>query len=218
MSAAPPSSADALRRLLAEKFPSSQPRPTRVLATGLPALDAVTGGLPLGAITEIVCSAPSCGGHLVFARLLEVTRATRGRVALIDASDSFDPASYSKNALDHLLWVRGRSVNEALQVADLLVRDANLALILLDLRDADQGALRRLPATVWYRLQRAVEPSGLALVVESSRPTVPSALLRVELQHSHGLSALSCEQSALASQLEPAVQRHRLQLSESAGQ
>lgn len=213
MAAVSSSSTAALRQLLAERFPSSRPHSARVLTTGLTALDEVTGGIPLGAITEVVCAAPSCGGHLLFARLLAVTRAARNRVALIDSSDSFDPTSYPEDALPHLLWVRAHHVEEALQAADLLTRDANLGLVLLDLRSESETALRRIPAAQWYRLQRAVEPSGLALVVETPRPTVASALLRIELNRSHPLSALGVEQRVLSGLLSPAVQRQRIQFS-----
>lgn len=209
MSASPDKLA-ALRHLLAERFPSAEKPAARVLATGIQGVDTAAGGLPLSAITEIVCAAPSCGGHLILARLLEVTRLARGRVALIDALDTFDPASFSPETLTHLLWVRCRTVPEALQVADLLARDANLALVVLDLRRAPESALRRTPATQWYRLQRAVEGTDLALVVETPFSTVPSAQLRLELRQSYPLSALEHEQEALLASLTPAIQRQRL--------
>ncbi|MBI5693371.1 MAG: hypothetical protein HZC55_25110, partial [Verrucomicrobia bacterium] len=146
-----------LRRLLATRFPT-EPRPAgRVLGTGIPALDAATGGLPLGALTEVVCAAPSCGGHLLLGQLLATTRRARLRVALIDGTNSFDPSSFAPDLLAHLVWVRcgtaecppgpppttsppplsGRNRPEssatatALQAADLLVRDANLGLAIL---------------------------------------------------------------------------------------
>src|SRR5690606_35453100 len=88
-----PSSAQilALRQMLAERFPSAQRVAGRVLATGLRGLDEPAGGgLPLGAVTELVCAAPSCGGQLVLGQLLAVTRAQRLRVALVDGTDAFD--------------------------------------------------------------------------------------------------------------------------------
>lgn len=206
------SSSAALRQLLAERFPSVGRQHGRRLATGLPGLDEITGGLPLGAITEVVCSGPSCGGHLLFARLLALTREARSRVALIDSSDGFDPGSYPADALAHLLWVRARTLDDALQSTDLLSRDANLALILLDLRGAPESALRRIPATQWYRLQRAVEPSGLALLVETPHAMVPSAQLRIELSRSHALGSLGVEQGALCGRLAPIVMRQRIQI------
>ena len=67
---AAPTSLAALRHLLAERFPTLPKSAGRVLPTGIAALDAATGGLPLGAVTEIVCQAPSCGGQLLLGHLL----------------------------------------------------------------------------------------------------------------------------------------------------
>jgi len=72
----------------------------------------------------------------------------------------------------------------ALAATDLLTRDANLGLVVLDLRDLTERELRRTPASFWYRLQRAVEPADLALVVITPRATVPSAQLRFVLNSS----------------------------------
>src|SRR5581483_7513747 len=95
----------ALRHLLAERFPTA-PRPAvRSLHTGLAAIDEA-GGLPLSAVTEIVCAAPSCGSQLFLGQLLAATRASRTRVALVDSTDGFDPASFAPDLLAHLVWVR----------------------------------------------------------------------------------------------------------------
>src|SRR6185436_18590070 len=94
--------------------------------------------------------------------------------------------------------------------ADLLARDANLGLVVLDLRRAPESDLRRIPGPQWYRLQRAVEPTDLALVVFTPRPSVPSAQLRLVLAQSHSAAALETEQPALISSLTPTLQRQRL--------
>jgi hypothetical protein len=208
--AAAPETLAKLRRQLAERFPSAARVTGRVLRTHIAALDESAGGLPLSAITEIVCAAPSCGGHLLLAQLLAITRASRTRIALVDSTDAFDPASFAADQLAHLLWVRCRATAEALQAADLLARDANLGLVMLDLRRAPAADLRRIPGPQWYRLQRAVEPTDLALVVETPRPSVPSARLRLALEASHDFSALDRERPALVAGLTPALQRQRL--------
>ncbi len=214
MSAAPDKLA-ALRHLLAERFPAATRAPGRTLATGLPAIDDTTGGgLPLGAVTEIVCTAPSCGSQLLIGQLLAVTRASRTRVGLIDASDAFDPDSFSADLLAHLVWVRcpaqATTTSLALQAADLLARDANLGLVVLDLRHAPASDLRRIPGPHWYRFQRAIEPTDLALVVLTPRPSVPSAQLRLVLDTSHPVTALTIERPALSSTLTPTLSRQRL--------
>lgn len=209
MSAAPEKLAQ-LRRQLAERFPTVS-RPTgRVLPTNIPAVDEAAGGLPVGAVTEIVCAAPSCGGHLFLAQLLAVTRRARQRVALIDSADSFDPASLPPDLCAHLLWVRCSNTTTALQATDLLARDTNLSLVVLDLRRAPEADLRRIPGPQWYRLQRAVEPTDLALVVETPRASIPSAQVRFQLTTSHALTALNHERPTLTAQLVPTLQRQRL--------
>lgn len=202
----------ALRHLLAERFPSASRTAgtVRALATGIPAIDDIAGGLPLSAVTEFVCAAPTCGSHLLLGQLLAATRATRSRVALVDASDSFDAASFPEDLLAHVLWVRCHSTNEAMQAVDLVARDANLALVVLDLRRAADAELRRIPATQWFRLQRAVELTDLALVVETPRPSVASAQLRLVLGTSQPATALDADRHDVAIHLTPALQRQRL--------
>ncbi|MES2694051.1 MAG: hypothetical protein V4773_11305 [Verrucomicrobiota bacterium] len=200
-----------LREDLSKRFPTAPRPPGRTLRTHLPAIDEAAGGLPIAAVTEIVCAAPSCGGHLLLGQLLAVTRRVRQRVALIDSHDSFDPGSYPADDLAHLLWVRCTSTTIALQAADLLARDANLGLVVLDLCCAPAADLRRIPGPQWYRLQRAVEPTDLALVVTTPRASVPSAQVRFALEASHAFPALDRERRALTIALAPTLQRQRLQ-------
>ena len=199
-----------LRRQLAARFPTVPRTTGRMLSTGIPTIDDATGGLPLGAITEMVCAAPSCGGHLFLGQLLAATRATRTRVALIDSTDSFDPGSFNEDLLAHVVWVRCTNTATGLNAADLLARDANLGLVFLDLRRAAETDLRRIPGPQWYRLQRAVEPTDLALVVETPRASVPSAQLRFQLSHPHSAAAFDTPRHMLAATLEPVLQRQRV--------
>jgi hypothetical protein len=199
-----------LRQDLAKRFPTAARAVGRTLATGLPAIDDAAGGLPLSAVTELVCAAPSCGGHLLLGQLLAVTRARRARVALVDSADSFDPASFPADLLAHLIWARCPGTAVALSAADLLTRDANLGLVVLDLSRAPLADLRRIPGPQWYRLQRAVEPTDLALVVLTPRPSVPSAQLRFVLDRPHPALAFACERPQLTVQLAPTLQRQRL--------
>ena len=76
-------------------------------SSGIPALDALTGGLPRGCLTELCGSASSGRTTVLLAALAAATR--RGEFcALIDASDSLDPQSATAAGidLDRLLWVR----------------------------------------------------------------------------------------------------------------
>ena len=206
----PVSTLSSLRALLAERFPQAARTDSRVLATGLPAIDESVGGVPCGALTEIVCATPSCGGQLLLGELLRSTREACGRTALVDAHDSFDPQSWPEDWLMHLVWVRCNNTAVALQTADILARDANFQLLLLDVRLAPLAELRQTPASFWYRLQRAVEPADLAMVVLTPKASVPSAELRFQLDRSHGFSALEETRSSLAAELSPGLQRQRL--------
>ena len=199
----------ALRQLLRERFPSAAHCRAEPLRTGVPGIDGPLGGLPRPALTELVCSAPSCGGQLLIGQLLDVTRTAASRVALVDANDAFDPASWPAASLEHLIWVRVHDAAEAMAAADLLARDANFALLVVDLRRSPLAQLRRIPATSWYRLQRALEPTTLATAVLTPCPLVPSAQVRLELGTSHALADLAAERPALHTQLSPAVRRQR---------
>lgn len=97
---------------LAHKFPSALTPPARmvrpVVSTGIGPLDElIQGGMPLGAVTELV--GEECSGRMSLALsfLSQVTAA--GKVcAWIDASNTFNPASAASVGVDlkRLLWVR----------------------------------------------------------------------------------------------------------------
>src|SRR5579863_4728633 len=90
--------------------PASQleTRPTPEMgSSGIAALDALTGGLPRGCLTEICGPASSGRTTLLLAALAAATR--RGEFcAVVDASDALDPYSAAEAGveLDRLLWVR----------------------------------------------------------------------------------------------------------------
>ena len=198
-----------LRQLLAERFSLAARPPDRLLATGLPALDTVIGGLPLGALTEVCCIAPSCGSHLLLGQLLESTRREHHRVALVDSTDSFDPSSFPSDDLEHLIWIRCTGAATALALTDILIRDANLGLVVLDLRHTTEAELRRIPAQQWYRLQRAVEATDLALVVETPHACIASAHVRLSLQAPQSPDSWQRERNQLTAALAPTVERQR---------
>ena len=83
-------------------------RPAPEMASiGIPDIDALTGGLPRGCLTEICGPASSGRTTVLLAALAAATR--RGEYcALLDASDSLDPHSAEAAGvdLDRLLWVR----------------------------------------------------------------------------------------------------------------
>ena len=83
-------------------------RPAPEMATsGIPALDALTGGFPRGCLTEI-CGPASSGRTSVMLAALAAATLRGEYCALIDASDTLDPHSLvaANVDLDRLLWVR----------------------------------------------------------------------------------------------------------------
>ncbi len=196
-----------LRQLLSDRFPQATRAASSRLPTGLSALDDVSGGLPRHALSELVCDGPSTGGHLLFGQLLATTRALPARVALIDGCDQFDPRSHAGDSLDHLLWIRCSTPEQAMPVADLLAREPNLDLVVLDLVHAPASTLRRIPATTWYRLQRATEQTDLAFLALTPMPLVPSAQLRFRLRQSHALAAQDSSRPRLVADLAPTAER-----------
>ncbi len=181
---AAPSKIVDLRNLLAERFPPSPSVAQSRLRTGLTTLDAVTGGgLPKGAITELISPHVSAGSALMIHRLLQVAQEEGAFLALIDGRDSFDPQPFGNDCLRHLLWIRCGQTLEAIKAADLLLRDGNFPLVILDLVLNDAGELRKIPQTSWYRLQRLAEPKPTALLVLTRRSAVSSAQLKLTLEN-----------------------------------
>ena len=162
-----------------------RPEPEMV-SSGIDAMDALTGGLLRGCLTEICGSASSGRTTLLVAALAAATR--RGECcAVVDASDALDPQSAAAAGveLDRLLWVRcGESspqkcLEQLLRAADLLLESGGFGLIALDLGDLPPQAARRIPLTTWFRFRRAVEhtPTVLLAVERQSIAGSCSSLL-----------------------------------------
>jgi recombination protein RecA len=169
--------------------------------TGLAALDALTGGLPRGALSEITGPASSGRTGVMLAALAGATRREEA-CALIDASDNLDPASAVAVGvdLDRLLWVRcneqGRSsprkgrqpaalarLEQVLKVTDLLLQSGGFGMVVLDLGDIPAESARRVPLTSWFRFRRAVEPTATVLLVverEACAKTCASLVVRLQ--------------------------------------
>jgi hypothetical protein len=179
-----------LRNLLAERFHTSNSLPANPqLKTGIDVFDE-NGGLIKGAITELTSAQTSAGSALLIHCLLHVALRDRFFLALIDGRDSFDVQSADSAALAHLFWVRCEIAAQAVKAADLLLRDGNFPLVILDLILNAAEELRRIPATSWYRLQRLVEGSPTAFLVMSRHNLVPSARTKLVLENQWQLGDL----------------------------
>ena len=195
-----------LRKLLAERFPHAPTTPATRLVTGLPFLDqAIGGGLPRGAITEMISPRKSAGSASFIHALIDVVYRDNYFMALIDGRDSFNPCGLNNASLRHLLWVRCLKGSEGIKAADLLLRDANFPLVIIDLMLNSMEELRKIPQTNWYRLQRLVELAPTVCLVLTRYEMVGSAQLKLVLESSWNLETLE-KQNAL-SQLRITVKR-----------
>jgi len=178
------------------------------VSTGIATLDSLIGGLPRGALSEIAGPASSGRTGVMLATLAAATR--RQEVcALVDASDSFDPASAAAAGvnLERLLWVRcheqlkrqgasvksrssthagfafGAALEQVLKVTDLLLQGGGFGMVVLDLGDIPVESARRVPLTSWFRFRRAVEPTATVLLLIEQEPcakTCASLVLRLQ--------------------------------------
>jgi len=95
---------------LAGVTPASQleVRPTpEMVSSGIPEIDALTGGLPRGGLTEI-CGPASSGRTSVLLAALAAATQRQEACALVDVSDAFNPqpATAGRMNFEKLLWVR----------------------------------------------------------------------------------------------------------------
>lgn len=185
-----------LRNLLAERFPHPSFSTASRLSTGLPCLEAaIAGGLPRGAITELISPGRSAthtvagwpgrsaGSATLIHALLHCAYRDNYFVALIDGRDSFDPCGLNNAWLQHLLWIRCTKASETVKAADLLLRDGNFPLVIVDLVLNGPEELRQIPQTNWYRLQRLVELLPVACLVLTRYEMVSSAQLKLVLEN-----------------------------------
>ncbi len=188
-------------------------------SSGIGEIDAITGGLPRGCLTEV--SGPDCSGRTSL-MLSALTAATRREeiCALIDVSDAFDPYSAAAAGLDleRFLWIRCGAyaptsalsrkrrpassfeewerlrmedpVEQALRAADLLLQSSGFGMVAVDLAGVPLKMARRIPLTTWFRFRRAVENTPTVLLVIGTEPCTQScASLGLKLGAQEGSSS-----------------------------
>src|SRR6266436_1719166 len=199
-----------LRNLLAERFPHLSLAAATRLITGLPFLDEpIGGGLPRSAITELISPRISTGSASLIQALIYGACRDNYFLALIDGRDSFDPCGLDNPSLRHLLWLRCSKTYETIKAADLLLRDGNFPLVIVDLVLNAPEELRKIPQTNWYRLQRLVEVVPTACLVLTRYEMVSSAQLKLLLENSWDIRTFET-QNAL-SQVRIVVKRSHIQ-------
>jgi hypothetical protein len=199
-----------LRQLLREKFPGlgtradELPVKTREMwASGIPRLDhQLGGGFPKSAINEVIAPKRGSGSALLLLQLLRRAATVNQFSALIDGLDSFDAAAVEPCTLSHLLWLRCHNAEEAIKTTDLVLRDGNLPVVLLDLALNPEAQLRKIPAPTWYRFQRIVEESTATFIVLTPRAMISPAQVCVTLRSRFDLDAVETDQIELAMELD----------------
>jgi recombination protein RecA len=154
------------------------------VATGIPEIDSLTGGLPRGALTEIFGAACSGSTSFLFSALSARTEHEEA-CALIDGSDAFDPCSAAAAGVDlkKLLWVRCHSIDQTLRATDLLLQSGGFSFIAVDVSDISPKLVRHVPLDSWFRFRRAVEDTPTILLLlsrESNAKTCASLVLHLE--------------------------------------
>ena len=163
-----------------------QPRIIRpVVSTGIGVVDRLLeGGLPLGAITEMIGS--ECSGRTSLA-LSFIARMTRSEkvCAWVDVSNVLDPESAAAMGTDlkRLLWVRcgvvsklavppspkpckpWLRIDQALRVSDLLLQAGGFSAIVLDLGSIAPEHASRVPLATWFRYRAAAERSQASILL-----------------------------------------------------
>lgn len=147
-------------------------------------LESPLGAIPRGALTEI--AGPASSGRTTFLySLLDAATANGEFCALIDADNTFDPASMwggldapvtNRRAdckpapLSQILWVRcSGNIDHAIRAADLMAQAGGFGLVAIDLGNTPVKIVHRLPLAVWFRLRHAVQNTKTALVTLAQR-------------------------------------------------
>ena len=150
------------------------PRPEwKGILTGILQIDSVTGGVPVGGLTEL------CGSDLASSGKASVLTSLLGQAtqkhfcALVDGADGFDPVSAEQAGANfsQLLWVRcGKNktklgpLEQAFKAADMLLQGSGFGLVVVDISSIAERRVRSVPLTTWFRFSRIIEKQNTALV------------------------------------------------------
>lgn len=148
---------------------------TEILPTTLGTLDALLGGgLQRGKLVELV-SRRAAGRFSVVMSALAAATSIGEAAALIDLGDHFDPQLAEANGVDlrRLLWVRPRTVKEAVMSAEMITA-TGFQLVVVDVGLHPLRG-RRAPDAAWVRLARTAEAHGAAMLVSSPYPLTGTA-------------------------------------------
>jgi hypothetical protein len=204
-----------LRQALSERYPGLRLRLEENSAIGksappnaLPQIeDFLQNRLSRGALSEIVANGRSSGSATLIRGIIRCAAARRELIALVDGRDSFDVTQVEDVDLKQLLWVRCPGAEVALKAADLLLRDGNLPLVMLDLKINPETQLRQIPPTTWYRFQRLIETTCALCLVITPRPMIAAAKTRINLESDFSLNDLERNFTELLEEIKMEVAR-----------
>lgn len=179
---------------LANRIPSALTPAARtireVLPTGITAVDAaLRGGLPVGAVTEMIGAECSGRTSLALSFVAQLTQAER-ICAWIDVSNALSPESAAASGIDlnRLLWVRCGAtilsthaakpwpkIEQALRATDLLLQAGGFSAIVLDLASLAPDHVSRIPLATWFRYAAAADRSRSSVLLLTQHPCSKSS-------------------------------------------
>ena len=166
---------------------------------------ALSGGLPRGQVSEVVGPVSSGRTSVAWAALAAATRRGESVALIDTFDRFDPPTAQACGLdLSRLLWVRGQAVSKttgaidpawlpgvravngpgtfmervidrAIKALNLVVQSGVCTMVVIDVIDVPATALRRLPASTWFRIERAIEGSETAVLILSATPVARSA-------------------------------------------
>ena len=165
----------------------------------------LAGGLPRGQVSEVVGPASSGRTSVAWAALAAATRRGESVAIIDTFDRFDPPTAHACGIdLSRLLWVRGQAISKtssaidpawlpgvravngpgtfiervidrAIKSLNLVVSSGVCTLVVIDLIDVPATALRRLPASTWFRVERAIEGSDTVVLILGAQPVSRSA-------------------------------------------
>ena len=111
-------------------------REIKVFSSGSLTLDLALGrgGIPRGRLIEVFGPTSAGKTTLALLHIAEVQRAGEGRAAFIDAEHTFDPVLAAEYGVDlsELIYVDPETAENAIDIADALIRSGEVRLVVID--------------------------------------------------------------------------------------
>jgi hypothetical protein len=163
------------------------------------------GGLPRGQVSEVVGPASSGRTSVAWAALAAASRRGESIALIDTCDRFDPPTAQACGIdLSKLLWVRGQAISKtsaaidpawlpgvravngpgtfmervidrAIKALNLVVQSGVCTLVVIDLIDLPATALRRLPASTWFRIERAIENTDTAVLILAAAAVARSA-------------------------------------------